>query len=237
MKIAVSAKGQGLDSPIDPRFGRAPYFIICDATTQHLKTLPNDSSTAQGGAGIQAAQLMADEGVTIVITGSVGPKAEQVLTQAGIKVYNVKGGCVCDALKAYEQGNPETIPNEPLHSDSQQPSKKRRFRVAIATDGDRVAAHFGHCPHYTIVDVANGRIEKQKVIPNPGHRPGFLPGYLADLGINYMISGGMGANAEELFDQRSVKAITGVQGQIDDVIKACLDGKLTAGPSLCDHDQ
>ena len=240
MKIAVSAKGQGLDSPIDPRFGRSQYFIVTDTDTGHVAALSNNNATAQGGAGIQTAQLMADEGIELVITGSVGPKADQVLTQAGIKVYNVKDGTVKDALEAYGQGNPQAasaattvkIPNSPNTGE-----KQVSFKAAIATDGDVVAAHFGHCPHYTIVDVEDGKIQKQEIITNPGHRPGFLPGYLADLGITCMIAGGMGASAEELFAQRSIETISGIQGLVDDVIRAHIDGKLQTGQSLCDHDQ
>lgn len=239
MKIAVSAEFGELDSPIEPRFGRSQYFVVTDTDNDHVGILTNNNSTAQGGAGIQTAQLMIDQGIELVITGSVGPKADQVLTQAGIKVHNVKGGTVKDALKAFGQGNPAVVPataKEP-HKSHGNAAKQASFKAAIATDGDVVAAHFGHCPHYTIVDVKDGQIQKQEVIANPGHRPGFLPGYLADLGIDTMIAGGMGASAEELFAERSIKTITGIQGRIDDVITNCMNGKLAAGPSLCDHDQ
>ena len=54
------------------------------------------------------------------------------------------------------------------------------MKLAISTDGGNVSAHFGRCPTYTLVDVEEGNIVAREEIPNPGHRPGFLPGYLAE---------------------------------------------------------
>ncbi len=66
------------------------------------------------------------------------------------------------------------------------------MRVAIATDGENVSAHFGRCGAYALVDIEDGRIVDQKVVANPGHEPGAIPQYLHGQGVDSIICGGMG---------------------------------------------
>ena len=64
------------------------------------------------------------------------------------------------------------------------------MKIAVASEGKNVAEHFGHCEACTIVDADKGRIVKEERIPNPGHKPGFLPNFLHEKGITAIISGG-----------------------------------------------
>jgi predicted Fe-Mo cluster-binding NifX family protein len=110
-------------------------------------------------------------------------------------------------------------------------------KVAIATEGNFVSPHFGHCSEYTIyeVDERENKVIGKKVIENPGHQPGFLPGYLAKLGVNCIIAGGMGPRAQQLFAQNNIETITGVSGRLDDVVLEYLKGNLADKGNLCDH--
>lgn len=109
------------------------------------------------------------------------------------------------------------------------------MKVAVASEGNLVSQHFGHCPEYTLFTVENGNIISKTVIPNPGHQPGFLPGYLSNLGVSCIIAGGMGPRAQELFSQHNIDTVLGVAGPVDDVIRAYLQGTLEPGESSCDH--
>jgi predicted Fe-Mo cluster-binding NifX family protein len=105
MKIAVSAQGAGLDSPVDPRFGRARYFIVVDTETGGISAHDNTVNlNAIQGAGIQSAKNVADLGVRAVVTGNVGPKAFTALTAAGIEVYTGASGTVRYILDAFRAG-------------------------------------------------------------------------------------------------------------------------------------
>ena len=104
LKIAVSTVGENLDSQIDPRFGRCPYFVIVDTSTMGVEALPNTSQYAASGAGIQAAQTIANKGAKLVLTGSVGPNAFQVLSSAGIEVITGVNGSVREAVKKFKSG-------------------------------------------------------------------------------------------------------------------------------------
>jgi len=87
MKICITSLAPNLDSPIDPRFGRAQYFLILDKEGNLKKTLSNPGIGAVRGAGIAAAQQIANQGVKILITGNIGPNAFGVLTNIGIAIF------------------------------------------------------------------------------------------------------------------------------------------------------
>jgi predicted Fe-Mo cluster-binding NifX family protein len=104
MKICVSAVANSLDAQLDPRFGRCPYFVIVDLESMQFEAIPNNASGAMGGAGIQAAQTIAGKGVTVLITGNVGPNAYQALSAAGIKIVTGAFGTVKEVVERYKKG-------------------------------------------------------------------------------------------------------------------------------------
>ena len=105
MKICVSSTADSLDAPVDPRFGRCPYFIIVDSDTMQFEVIPNAASGAMGGAGIQATQIIVSKGVKVVITGNVGPNAFQALSAAGIKIITGAYGTVREVIEKYKRGD------------------------------------------------------------------------------------------------------------------------------------
>jgi len=111
MKIAVAATGENLDSGTSPVFGRCPYFILADVNDEigETKVVKNPAMMAGGGAGIQAAQLLAEEKVDVVISGAVGPNAFEVLKRFNIKVYEIQPGTVEENLNLYQKGELEEI--------------------------------------------------------------------------------------------------------------------------------
>ncbi|MFC2010343.1 NifB/NifX family molybdenum-iron cluster-binding protein [Chloroflexota bacterium] len=117
MKIVVSATEPGLDSSIDPRFGRCAYLILVDPDTMEFEAMENTNAMAGGGAGISTAQTIVGNGVEVVLTGNCGPNALQVLSAAGIKVITGVSGKVGDAVKGYKTGEPQatTQPNVSDH--------------------------------------------------------------------------------------------------------------------------
>lgn len=106
MKIAVTATAPELDADMDPRFGRAHYFVILDDEGNILATHDNASTrNAMQGAGIQAGKFLADNNVEVLLTGHVGPNAYRTLEAAGIKVGVEMSGTVREALEAFKSGN------------------------------------------------------------------------------------------------------------------------------------
>jgi predicted Fe-Mo cluster-binding NifX family protein len=105
MKIAVTAQGESLESLVDPRFGRAKYFIIYDIETGKFTAKNNTQNlNASQGAGIQAAQNIIETGAELLITGHCGPKAFTVLSAGNVKIAIGTTGTVEDAIKQYKDG-------------------------------------------------------------------------------------------------------------------------------------
>ncbi|HAP94144.1 MAG TPA: dinitrogenase iron-molybdenum cofactor [Desulfotomaculum sp.] len=111
------------------------------------------------------------------------------------------------------------------------------MKIAVATEGAMVAEHFGHCTEYTIAEIENGELAGKVVIPNPGHQPGFLPRYLAGLGANWVVAGGMGARAQSLFNEAGIRTMVGVTGLVNRAIDDFIANRLVSGDSLCDHEK
>jgi len=110
MKIAVSSQGPELSSLVDPRFGRAAYFIIYDTGDKSYESLDNSRNvTAAQGAGIQAAQLVAQQAVDVVVSGNMGPKAFEVLEAAGIRMVSYENGTVADAIELVDKDELQTL--------------------------------------------------------------------------------------------------------------------------------
>jgi predicted Fe-Mo cluster-binding NifX family protein len=105
MKIALTSTGKDLKSEMDPRFGRAAYFIIVDLDTMEYKTLENSQNmNLPQGAGIQAGKTIVDNGAEILITGFCGPKAFKVLESAGIKTIVGAEGRIEDVIHDFKTG-------------------------------------------------------------------------------------------------------------------------------------
>ncbi len=97
MKLIVTATAPALEAAVDPRFGRAAYFIVVDADSLQWQAHQNQGVNATGGAGALAAQFAAQQGVQAVISGDFGPNAYMALAAAGIQMYH-------DAASAVARG-------------------------------------------------------------------------------------------------------------------------------------
>lgn len=107
MKIAVSCQGQDLNSAVDPRFGRAAGFMICDTDSGEATYLSNGGNlNLPQGAGLQTAQSVAQSGAKAVISGHVGPKAFMALAKGRIAVHLVTdaGLTVAQAVQLFKDG-------------------------------------------------------------------------------------------------------------------------------------
>jgi len=106
MKICIATNQGGLEDQVFPVFGRCPTFTFVDVEDKEIKNvevIPNEFAGAMGGAGIQAAQLVANKGANVVIAGNYGPNAYPILNQAGISVVSAQGN-VKDVIMKHVNG-------------------------------------------------------------------------------------------------------------------------------------
>ncbi len=106
MKAAITAATPNIDARQEPRFGRAPYFVVLDTKTMEWTAVENPGASARGGAAIYAAQFLVEQGVeAVVCAGNYGPNAYDSLKTAGIKMYaNPSGGVIREVGKMLEAG-------------------------------------------------------------------------------------------------------------------------------------
>lgn len=109
--------------------------------------------------------------------------------------------------------------------------------ISVASDNGNVSAHFGHCKTFEIYETDGNKIIAEKPVANPGHRPGFLPNFLNELGVNVIISGGMGGAAVAIFNEHNIEVVIGPQGSCRKAAELYLAGELESTGSIChDHD-
>ena len=112
MRVAITAVSSDLNAKVDPRFGRAACFIVTDVESEEWEVHPNPALEAGGGAGVLAAQFIADKGAGVVISGDFGPNAHQILAAAGIEMFVFPAGealTVPEVLDLYRDGQLEGV--------------------------------------------------------------------------------------------------------------------------------
>lgn len=111
---------------------------------------------------------------------------------------------------------------------------KKKF--AVPTVDNILTPHFGHCDQFAIIIAENQGITSVEFIPPPVHQPGVYPRFLAEQGVDVIISGGMGHKAQELFAQNKIEVCMGVaDGSPRTLVEQYLNKQLQTGQNLCDH--
>ena len=111
------------------------------------------------------------------------------------------------------------------------------MKIAVASNGKNIWGHFGHCENFNIFEVENKKIVKSESVSNPGHKPGFLPVFLHEKGVNVIISGGMGGGAVDIFNEKGIEVITGARGSAREAADSYLKGELKSTGSVCHEHQ
>jgi predicted Fe-Mo cluster-binding NifX family protein len=107
------------------------------------------------------------------------------------------------------------------------------MKIAIACMGRTVSQHFGHCENFMIFETDQAKVLSETSVKNPGHRPGFLPNFLGDQGVETVIVGGIGGGAIEIFNERGITVITGARGNARSAAEAYLNGTLKSTGAEC----
>ena len=107
---------------------------------------------------------------------------------------------------------------------------------AVPTAEGKLCAHFGHCDQFALVETENGKIQGTSMHTPPPHEPGVLPTWLHQQGANVIIAGGMGAKAQQIFNENGIRVITGAPVDSPEaLVSQYLSDALATGDNLCDH--
>ena len=108
-----------------------------------------------------------------------------------------------------------------------------KMKIAVASERGMVTEHFGHCESFCIFETEYNKIVKSDIVANPGHKPGFLPNFLNDMGVNVIISGGMGGGAIDIFNEKGIEVVTGARGDAREAAEQYISGTLKSTGSVC----
>lgn len=113
------------------------------------------------------------------------------------------------------------------------------MKIAVASEGNYVSGHFGHCEGFTIYEGELGSVNglTKVFVQNPGHRPGYLPVFLKELDVNVIIAGGMGETAQQLFKENGIEVVVGAEGISDDLAHKYMKGQLISSGDICKEHQ
>ncbi|MCW8860199.1 MAG: hypothetical protein OQK50_03380 [Deltaproteobacteria bacterium] len=235
MIIAITAKEASLQSEVDPRFGRAAHFLFANSQTGEVYAHDNtEGINASNGAGTGAAQLMAEYKVDVLYTGSVGPKAGEVLEKLKIKFHENTSGTVEEVLdrlatdinaQAEAGGQMETV--DPPENDA--------IRLAIPADsGDGLKAqrsgHFGKCAYYILVDIKDNQVQQVTPLLNGGHIQGgcFAPVMLLNGNhVKQLIVAGIGGRPLQGFRETGIEVFSGEGQTVEETVNLFLNNQLS----------
>lgn len=165
MKIAISSDGENLNSLIDQRFGRCPYFLVADINEKNIigfKVVRNEGAEQGHGAGIKAAEQIGTLDVKAVITGQLGPNATTVLSELGIKTYSASGiiNKALDDFMANRLNEINSIAKAHSGSKTTISSNERIFFPLLNDNGldSEISQHFGHAPFFGLYDMKTKKL-------------------------------------------------------------------------------
>ena len=113
------------------------------------------------------------------------------------------------------------------------------MKYAVPITGGALSQHFGHCEQFALIDVdeSTKQVVQKELVTPPPHEPGLLPRWLAGMGVSYVIAGGMGGRAIDLFAQNGIGVSLGaMESDPEKAVLNHLDGSLVTGANVCDHD-
>lgn len=109
------------------------------------------------------------------------------------------------------------------------------MKVAIPTDSEKVSGHFGRCPEFTLAKIEDGEVKEKKKIDNPGHKPGYLPQFLNENQVDWLITGGIGRKAISMFENFGIEVTTGLEGEdTNKVLEQVSKGEIESGTNPCE---
>ncbi len=108
--------------------------------------------------------------------------------------------------------------------------------IAVTYAGGLVFQHFGHTAQFKLYEITDGQVASTRVVDTNGSGHGALAGFLADLGVDTLICGGIGGGAQAALANAGIRLYGGVAGDADDAVYAYLAGGLGFDPApRCSH--
>ena len=100
------------------------------------------------------------------------------------------------------------------------------MKIAVPTRDNMVDNHFGHCGHYPIYTIEEGRVAESSTLPSPqgcGCKSN-IASVLQQMGVTVMLAGSMGEGAKNKLEAHNIRVIRGCSGVVESVVVGFLKG-------------
>lgn len=112
------------------------------------------------------------------------------------------------------------------------------MKIALPTRDGQIDNHFGHCDHFTVLEVnAQREIISRTVLESPqgcGCKSN-IASTLAELGVQWMLAGNMGQGAVNVLTAQNIQVVRGCSGDVETVASEWLKGNVADNLVACDH--
>ena len=110
------------------------------------------------------------------------------------------------------------------------------MKIAITYEDGQVFQHFGHTAAFKLFQIQDGKVLESQVVETNGSGHGALAGFLAELGVDALICGGIGGGARYALAEAGIAVYGGVSGDADEAAEAFASGILNYDPcARCSH--
>lgn len=110
------------------------------------------------------------------------------------------------------------------------------MKLAVTYEAGMIFQHFGHTEAFKIYEIEDGKVVSSQVVSSNGSGHGALAGVLAELGVQALICGGIGAGARFALADAGIEVFGGVSGYADVAAEAFAEGHLAFDPNArCNH--
>lgn len=111
------------------------------------------------------------------------------------------------------------------------------MKIAVPTRDGIVDEHFGHCDHYTIYRITDGKLDDGSRLESPqgcGCKSN-IASVLKEMGVEIMLAGNIGQGAVNVLAQSGIQVVRGCQGQVREVAEGFLAGTVKDQNIICAH--
>lgn len=110
------------------------------------------------------------------------------------------------------------------------------MKIAVTYDNGNVYGHFGHTEQFAIYETEKGKIVRSEIVSTNGTGHGALAAFLAAMGVDTLICGGIGGGARNALAEVGINVYAGVEGNAENAAEALLGGSLGYDPeATCTH--
>jgi predicted Fe-Mo cluster-binding NifX family protein len=243
MKIAISTD-QGY---VSAHFGRCPSYTIIEIKEGQIQNREEISNPGHQPGFLP--QYLSERGVSCIVAGGMGPRAQSLFSQKNIEfIIGVQGSVdeiiqklvnqelepgedLCDhgqgvgdsssehPLGAHEYGEESTHPKKAI------PSELKGGKIAFTSSGTDLNAdldpRFGRTQYFLIYDPETSGIE---AVENPNKDAVQGAGVqtaqlILKKDIRTIVTGQVGPNARSILESGHVHVVEGAEGKVGDILK------------------